>query len=375
MANRRIFYPTQAIGFSVEGGAGVNAYIAAHGVQSMGVTTNFTTEQVFELGQINIYENIEAVPDIELTVEKVLDGYPLLWHLATKGASASTLVARAAVRCSPAIAFFGDTQEAASGVAISELNLSGMVPSQITYTIPVQGNATESMTLIGNNKVWKDISGGATVGFSGTFTNSDQSLAFLSGSGGIVRREDVVFGPLGAMVQETGVPVYDVNNQLRMFYTILPPDIDGIGASGLNTLDSAGAYSAHLQTLTVSCSLNREDVFELGHKIPYFRFANFPIEVTTEIETLGVRGDFVNATEAGSQTGIYAGNNTRDRSIRIRLREGTFIDCGTSNRLTSIAQTGGDTGGGNVTYRYSYRNFNNLTVTHPRDPSNLTWPY
>ena len=33
--------------------------------------------------------------------------------------------------------------------------------------------------------------------------------------------------------------------------------------------------------------LSREDIFELGRKGPYFRFAEFPVEVTVEIE-LGI---------------------------------------------------------------------------------------
>jgi hypothetical protein len=46
----------------------------ARGAQSVGMTTTFNFEQVFELGQLEIYEFIEAEPEIEVTVEKVLDG-------------------------------------------------------------------------------------------------------------------------------------------------------------------------------------------------------------------------------------------------------------------------------------------------------------
>ena len=35
---------------------------------------------------------------------------------------------------------------------------------------------------------------------------------------------------------------------------------------------------------------------------------------------------------------------------------------GTKNKLTSITYGGGDTGGGNATYSYSYRNFNKLDI-------------
>ena len=77
-ANNRIFYACQAV--ALKPMAGLNAqYKVAHGVQSVGITTNFNLEQAFELGQIQIYENIEGTPDIEVTMEKVLDGYPLIY--------------------------------------------------------------------------------------------------------------------------------------------------------------------------------------------------------------------------------------------------------------------------------------------------------
>ena len=59
-ANNRIFYACQVVGFK---GMGDNStsYRVAHGVQSVGITTNFNLEQAFELGQIQIYENQGAI--------------------------------------------------------------------------------------------------------------------------------------------------------------------------------------------------------------------------------------------------------------------------------------------------------------------------
>ena len=85
-ANDRIFYACQGVAIQ---GHGHNDNVATnemiHGLQSVGVTTNFALEQAFELGQIEIYENIEGTPDIEVTLEKVLDGNSLIYHLATTG--------------------------------------------------------------------------------------------------------------------------------------------------------------------------------------------------------------------------------------------------------------------------------------------------
>ena len=91
MANRRIFYACQAVGIASDG---TTDYEEVRGLQSVGINTTFNLQQVFEIGMISIYENIEGVADVEVTLEKVLDGFPLLYHLGTQGASSSTLVGR-----------------------------------------------------------------------------------------------------------------------------------------------------------------------------------------------------------------------------------------------------------------------------------------
>jgi hypothetical protein len=39
-----------------------------------------------------------------------------------------------------------------------------------------------------------------------------------------------------------------------------------------------------------------------------------------------------------------------------------IFDLGSKNTLTSVNYTGGDTGGGNATVSYSFRNFNNFFI-------------
>ena len=73
-SNDRIFYACQAVAITKQGDTSVGTGDMIHGLQSVGMTTNFNLEQAFELGQIEIYENIEGTPDIEVTLEKVLDG-------------------------------------------------------------------------------------------------------------------------------------------------------------------------------------------------------------------------------------------------------------------------------------------------------------
>ena len=91
--NKRIIYAQQAIALSPDATA-VNvskqAGDIAFGVQELGIATNFRNTPYFELGQLEIYEDVEELPDVELTLSKALDGRPLLYHLATSISNGSS---------------------------------------------------------------------------------------------------------------------------------------------------------------------------------------------------------------------------------------------------------------------------------------------
>lgn len=341
--NNRIYWACQGVGISPQDSA---SFVGVHGLQSIGITTTFNLEQVFEIGQLSIYENIEDIPDIEVTMEKVLDGHPLLYHLATKGSSGNTLAARSTKKCNIVLNIYDDTYEAASGTPQAEVLMSGMYISSVSYTMPVDGNCTEAVTFVGNNKAWR------TSGFllSGTVLGPAaagyDAPRLIDASGGVQRRENVLFAG------STGN------------YTKLPSEVEGISPSGTNNQDGAGNYSAHLQSLSVSVDLGREALNELGRKGPYFRYVNFPVEVSTEIEVLSSRGDRIDATEAGLGG---SGINLRDQSIFIALQDGTRIDLGSKNKLATVNYGGADAGGGNATVTYSYVTYNDFTVTHPSE--------
>ena len=60
--NNRVFYAIQQFSLTPDGevvsnGVSTNT-VVLHGIQSVGITTTFNLEQVFELGQLAIYENI-----------------------------------------------------------------------------------------------------------------------------------------------------------------------------------------------------------------------------------------------------------------------------------------------------------------------------
>jgi hypothetical protein len=195
---------------------------------------------------------------------------------------------------------------------------------------------------------------------SGAFDNTDQPLA-VTGSGGVNLGQHLVWFTSGLPAAR------DANGAVSTsLITLLPPDVNGISSSGTNDLQSDGTYSAHVQNIQVSVDLNRESLYELGRKTPFFRFVNFPVTVNTAITTLMTDYDTVSATEAGTQGN---GNNLVNRTIKVKLQEGLFIDCGLKNKLISDEIGGGDAQGGNDTVTYNYQNFNDCAVYHPKDPT------
>lgn len=361
--NDRIFYAAQQVGIAPDGSA---SFTAIHGAQNVGITTTFNLEQVFELGQIEIYENIEDTPDIELTCEKVLDGYSPIYLLATQGSTAPTLAGRSTARPQVAVSIFADDSDSASGTPKSEVVMSGMYLQNIAYNIPVDGSMTESVTFVGNQKLW--VTDGSSFKFTGAFSsNSDTPLA-SSGSGGVQRRENLLLDYSWMPASPNDV---DANGCVRVpSGTVLPVQIEGVSASGTNTLTDDDR--ARLQSISTSVDLGREPIFELGRRLPYHRFANFPVEVTCAIEIIGTSGDMISATEDGIYGGgsdaCNSGSNLLDNTIKIATCDGTRINLRYNNKLTSVSQTGGDAGGGNVAVTYNFSNFNAFTVTHFNDP-------
>lgn len=352
MANNRIYYAIQQVTLGT-------GNVPVHGLQSVGLTTNFNLEQVFELGQLSIYQNVENIPEIEVTLNKVLDGYPLVYVLATEAgttinaglvATSPDLAGRQNARADMNLSIYNDTLTSVGGnTSFSRVSCPGMYVSSISYTFPVDGNFTEDVTLVGNDKIWT-----SNVTGDSSFDDQDEPAA----NEGVNRRQ-----------------------HLQMSNCRFPTQIPGIDAGGINQLIGGGSgHGVHFQTITVSTDLGRESIFELGTMVPYHRFVTFPVEVTCEFEVIATSGDGINATESGYYTGDYsyggsvsvasgtsycdARFNLLDQRIYLETCEGTKIYLGDRNKLSSVNYTGGDTGGGNVTITYSYSNFNDFVVAH-----------
>ena len=367
-ANDRIFYACQAVAIQIfEDSSTLAETDMVYGLQSVGITTNFNLDQAFELGQIEIYENIEGTPDVEVTLEKVLDGSPLIYHMATAGHAGSDkgldgtlagsgLAGRSKSRSDVRLGIFPDNQNNVSTAGTNaemEALCQGMYVSSISYTLPVDGSATESVTLVGNNKKWLRGTSATKMKAAAVdrFDGADFPAAIAGDpgesiytSGGVTQREDVILS-----------------------HCILPRAIQGVVGTGY-----ANAWNAttkepriHIQNISVSTDFSREDIMELGRKTPYARPATFPIEVSCEIEAITTSGDLVFAYEHGDPnlyTTTASGNNTQSENIFVYTRGGVAFDLGDQNRLASVTYGGGDAAGGNVSCTYSYTNFNDLDV-------------
>lgn len=297
MPNNRVFYASHGVKIGST---------TVQGAQSVGITTNFNLEQAFQLGQLELYDNIIVDPEVEVTVSKVLDGQDTIYKLATGG---GTLVSNANDVCTIVVAVGDDT--AATLTNTAGVTCTGMYISSLTYTFPVDGNFTEEVTFVGNSKT-----------ISGTVTAPSV----------------------------TGSPVLRRQHFLQSSST-LPSEVSG----------------KNITSITISAELGRESLYKLGQYAPYHRFVNFPLEVTCEFEVTPTGVDGV-ACDPASVT-CTGGNLPDTQAIAIVLCDGDSagqqykFDLGSKNRLQSVSYAGGDTGGGNVTTTYSYSTYNDLNIT------------
>jgi hypothetical protein len=371
--NNRVYYAIQQVAMAPDDSApGQSLKMkVVHGVQSVGITTTFNLEQVFELGQISIYENVEGTPDVEVTMSKVLDGYIPLYCMATAMYSSSPALANrnaANVKSFVQLGIWNEANNQSAGQtdtkADSMVEMSGLVVSSVGYNFPLDDNFSEDVTMVGNYKVWKSgtatntISTGCGVtyyptgvganisGIDGGFASNDDAPI---GDGGVNRRENIQFALTSA-------------NASGADYTIIPKDIPGVLASGVK------GTNARISSITASVDLGREDIFELGSKLPYAKTVSFPVEVTCDFEVTTVSGDLINALDDCTDTGACnTKQNLNERPIRVATCEGLRLWLGKKNKLSSVTYGGGDAGGGNATVTYSYSNFNDFTVMHSGD--------
>jgi hypothetical protein len=339
--NSRCFYAIESVNIAsyVKGANPTGSQIyAPRGVQSASIDTTFNLDQVFELGQLSLYDQPELQPDVSVSVTKVLDGTMPIYFMATDTTKNSLNDCNSNRQSLLWMNIYPDTQSAASGTQLQSVMCSGVYLADISYTFPVDGNFTEELTFVGNDKFWygKNIANGnepGTYSFTvpaGDFDNTDDATVIGSG---VQRRENL-------------------KTEQCTFPTIIP-GMTAVNAATTHTAAQA-AFDEHVQSISVSCSLGREDIFQLGQKLAFYKYMTFPIEVTTTFECITSEADQISADSA------Y--DNLTNETIKIITDDGFCIDLSNKNKLTSVALGGGDTGGGNSSTTYTFRNFNDLLI-------------
>lgn len=423
MANNRVFYAIEQLAIKDNSASPTNATVnfnaeeyatgsmasgidqvqgkweVPRGMQSVGMSTTFNLEEVFELGQVEVYEQSERQADVEFTLSKIIEGSKPLWFMLTDPSVNNNLVGKtSSYKTDVILTIYSDTQYRADNDPLSACLGSGMYLSSMSYTFTQDGPVTEEATLISNDKIWTS--------FDATISGQDDKILEVQtgddnahpgleweapvgvpsgvfgwdNEGGA---QEVAGGTATAGTKVVGSGVQR-REEVDMRRSVLPADIPGVttftasnvfaatvggvtDADGNDTItqligDSNVDYVAeHIQSITCTADLARSDIFELGSKRAYLRYVDFPVEVTCSIEVITSNGDLVDARSEDATDNTVA-NNT----IIIRTIDGMQVDLGDSNRLVSVDNGGGDAGGDNMTATYNYRSFNTFNVTHDR---------
>jgi hypothetical protein len=228
------------------------------------------------------------------------------------------------------LGIFKDSAAAATGTTEQLLQIEPAYVSTATYTFSTDGNFTEDVTLVANDKEWL-----TTQEDFGAYGATDTFWTTSPTGFGIARRQ-----------------------QFNLGASLLPNS--GSAATSLLRYTNGGiAPGSRITSLTITANLNREEIRELGQRRPFIRYINFPVEITCEIEVTAASGDLVGVNNTNA---VCANPKAlENKQIKVVLCDGTTFDLGTKNKLTTVNYQGGDTGGGNATVTYSYQNFNDFT--------------
>jgi hypothetical protein len=373
--NYRTYWAVEAIGTAKEGvgTGGVTAFQFMPGVQSVGISTNFNLEQIFQLGQLEIYQDLEDIPDIEVSVEKVIEGNKALGYVAfidpdthidavADANIETTISGNQNNKVDVGFVVNQDTHEAVGdNDSLVSAWMSGMYLSSATFNFATDGYFTESLNLVGNHQIWTVPAGGE---FTGAPNSDFGGAAEDLDVGTVLRRETIYFEDLPAPL---GVKKLD---NATAGLSAVAGDIGDLGIASMN----------------ISVDFGREPMYRLGQKLPYHRYVTFPVEVTTDIEAYVTDPDDMVIDAYPEQNNVQKaagddGSNTHQ--LKFHIQDGAVtdvknagggavetrhtFDLGKNNYLQSVTWNGLSTDGTNATITYSYRNFNRLDVTSKKD--------
>ena len=341
--NKRTYWAVEGLGTASEGsGADATKYTHMPGVQSVGLSVNYNLEQIFQLGQLEIYQDLEDIPDVEVTIEKVIDDTILAYVrcIDPSNANSGTVKTLTANQLNAVDVCLSIHRSAGAGAVdnVGDANglnaayMSGMFVSSVNFNFPTDGYFSESITLVGDHQKW--------------------------------------FVPAGVLQNAPTVGAEDVGDVARRQNITFGDGVAGI-ANMPDPLDSLTATDdIRIVNISVSTDLGREQMFSLGERQSYHRFVTFPVEVTCDIEAY-----VTDVASMGKDALPESTNVTSDQPIKFYVTDAASggilgagaaqhtFDLGAYNTLQSVTWNGLSTDGTNATVTYSYRNFNKLNVT------------
>ncbi len=321
MANNRVFYASHGVALAKETGdtslaspiynrsGTVQGLIAVAGANSVTMNTNFNLEQVFQLGQLELYDNVVTDPSVECTISKTLDGHPSIYELAV---GTGGIVANANKRTKLVMGVGADTNNTLS--VTNAIVCDPIYLSSVSYNLSTDGNFTEECSFVGNDKALS------------TAAANQFSAASKAVGNKVLRRQNL-----------------DTAN------STLPTEV----------------ANENIQSISISADFGREEMFKLGRLSTFHRYVNFPLEVSCDVEVIATGLDTLAVDVPDASC---SGLSLSESAAVFKLcdpsggNSGYTIDLGTKLKLTSVAFGGGDTGGGNANLTFSYVTFNDLDI-------------
>ena len=366
---KRVFYGSTHLAirpttYDTAGTPTTGSFMAPQGIQSVGFNTSVAFEPIFQLGQTELYGRTESQsPEVEATISKAFDGTQPLYTTIMGGNTAVNNKQPTELtlnHCELDMGIYSENVPYASGTAESAVYCSGMYLTNVSMTFPIDGMATEEITLLGDTK---------------------KHLA----TSNISAYENVNAG--------TGTAPAP--------YQRWSMDVDN------STLPS-GVKNYAIQSVSVSMGMGREALQEIGSRGKYCRYPTYPFEVTTDFEVIvggamTTRGaepsaattsavdidsyDFVNDVglacfsdaKYSIEPGVsptdnqidqgYIDTGFRDQTIKLKFcgktsGDSLSISLGDKCRATSQNYSGGDTGGDNATMSYSFQSYDEFKLDH-----------
>ena len=318
MSNKRVFYATQAVLLG-DAGARLGASDVLKGVHSVGVDSTIPQRNIRDLGKPSPISILEDKPFVDVNIERFIGSVSDVIFPSSGGHLLDNATHAKEYDMLLLVGEDARDQIDTSGASTqSELKLSYMQISSVTYSFNVDGPVMETISFEGHNKEWST---------TRTFSSTGQ-LGFTH-SGDVAKRID-----------------YNTSS------SIMPSEVQGT-----------------IQSIDLIVNLSRREVLDLGKRqgassaseTNKYKLLDVPVTVQTTISPIIKEKHFSSDLTAQSFS-----NAPASKQIKVVLTFGgsnlTF-DLGSENYLTKVDRRGADTDGGNVEALYEFENYNIFSMS------------